>query len=125
MPTTVGEVRESIHYTQLAYNEIGIDAAENMCIQMGYIPQPEPDEIRIIPVAKDGLTDVSLDELDIETGDRFRFAVKVFPSWLSKELEVDADEGIVFKSGTIKIKRDGAGEIRFKVRDAQSVVRVK
>ena len=36
-PTKPGELKSSIHYNQVGYNEIGIEAARNTCILLGYV----------------------------------------------------------------------------------------
>ncbi len=124
MPSTVDEVRKNIHYTQLAYNEIGIDAAENMCYQMGYVPEPEDPQIRIEVVKKDGIINILGDSITAEKGDKIRLAVKVFPTWLTKELEIETGDGIVYKAGTLRIKTDQPAALEIKVRGIEEVINI-
>ena len=116
MPQSVGEVRKNIHYTQLAYNEIGMDAAVNLCYELGYVKTPEDPVIRLLAVTDDGLTDRAGSVLSREGRTKIPFAVKVFPAWLTKELTVTVSEGAKYKAGEIRLSEPGTVDIRAEVR---------
>lgn len=42
-PTTPQSVRNSIHYSQIGYNELGIEAARNTCILLGYMEDTDEE----------------------------------------------------------------------------------
>ncbi len=42
-PKTAWEVKDSIHYNQIGYNEVGIEAARNTCILLGYLEDTDEE----------------------------------------------------------------------------------
>ena len=124
MPSTIDEVRGNVHYSQLAYNEIGLDAAENLCYELGYVQPPAPQDIKIMIVTEDGMTDRAGTTLQM-TGKKLPLAVKVFPTWLSKELSVDAGSNGKYKNGNLRAKGDGPIELTATVRGQTATVLVE
>lgn len=124
MPTTIDEVRGRIHYSQLAYNEIGLDAAENLCYALGYTAQPEVRDIEMIVVTKDGMTDRTGNTLQM-TGKKLPLVVKVFPTWLTKELFIETSSNARYKYGNLRLTGDETAEVMARVRGKTATVWVE
>lgn len=102
MPSTVADVHQSVHYTQLAYNELGRDAAANICYALGYAKAPEDEETQIKLVGEDGYTDMPSAVKSQE--DDMSVTVKIFPAYKAKSLEVMRKEGISLDRWNVRLR---------------------
>lgn len=85
MPSKISDVHEVIHYSQIAYNEMGRDIAMNTIYALKYKNRPDKDYLRIKIVSEDGVTDISnYDASEISTD--MLFIPKVYPTWRTKEI---------------------------------------
>lgn len=92
LPTSLKQIHSTIHYTQLAYNELGRDAANNICYALGYVKQPSATA-KIKIVGKDGYKDIS--SINRTTVKNMNVVVKVFPAWKSKKLAIQKKHEVI------------------------------
>ncbi|MCD7757560.1 MAG: hypothetical protein LUH45_05245, partial [Clostridiales bacterium] len=88
MPTKISQVHSTIHYTQLAYNELGMDAADNICYALGYAKAPTSKVSSVTIVTANGYTSRNKSTAKLSKGSTLKFAVKVYPTYLSKGVTV-------------------------------------
>lgn len=118
MPTSVREVHGGFHYTQLAYNEIGFDAADNICemISAGKNGKAGVEEIEL--VMEDGVTDRSGTTVNVTAGKYVPFAVKVFPASRQKDVRISCSDNVIYDSKGLMItdEADSKGNITGEVK---------
>ena len=112
MPSKVTDVHQSVHYTQLGYNELGRDAAANICYALKYVKAPE-SETQIRLVGTDGYTDITSAVKAKE--DDMSVTVKIFPAYKAKSLEVMRKEGISLNRWNVKLQSDNyfSGQVKY------------
>lgn len=112
MPSKVIDVHQTIHYTQLGYNEIGKDAAANICYALGYAKAPQADT-QISLVGGDGYTDLS--SAVKSQDDDMSLTVKVFPAYKAKQLKVMRTEGIALDKWNVKFQSENyfSGRVKY------------
>lgn len=112
MPSQVADVHPTVHYTQLGYNEIGKDAADNICYALKYANAPA-SETRVQLVGADGYTDI--DSAVKSKFDDMSLTVKVFPAYKSKSLQVMRTEGIMLDKWNVKFQSDKyfSGKVKY------------
>ena len=107
LPAAIRDVHRGFHYTQLGYNEIGIDAAETIisrvCGKKNTKSAPEKVEL----VMEDGLTDMSGRTAEIPIDKYVSFAVKVFPASMQKDIEIKCSDNVVYDSKGLMITGEG------------------
>ena len=87
MPDKLSDLHSTVHYSQLAYNELGFDAVENLCYAKGYAKAPEVP-VEIMLVGSDGYNEINY--LSAYSQDNTVIA-KVFPTWKNKSISVESD----------------------------------
>lgn len=112
IPSQVEDVHQSVHYTQLGYNELGRDAAANICYALKYAKAPEA-ETQIRLVGTDGYTDITSAVKAKE--DDMSVTVKIFPAYKAKSLEVMRKEGISLNKWNVKLQSDNyfSGQVKY------------
>lgn len=112
MPSQVIDVHPSVHYTQLGYNEIGKDAAANICYALKYANAPK-SETSVKLVGKDGYTDIT--SAVKSKFDDMSLTVKVFPAYKSKSLKVMRTKGILLDKWNVKFQSDNyfSGKVKY------------
>ncbi len=120
IPSTVAEVHETVHYTQLGYNELGRDAADNICYALGYA-EPPKEEATIKIVGSDGYTDVSS---SVSTSsEAMSLTIKISPAYKTKKLKVMRTDGISLNRWNVKFRPDNyfSGKVKFIVGNKNKV----
>lgn len=112
IPSQIEDVHQSVHYTQLGYNELGRDAAANICYALKYVKAPE-SETQIRLVGTDGYTDITSAVKAKE--DDMSVTVKIFPAYKAKSLEVMRKEGISLNRWNVKLQSDNyfSGQVKY------------
>ena len=111
MPVSLNEVHETIHYGQIVYNEIGYDAAENICFALG-ICEPEIKEIQSVSfVTDDGITVRNGQNIRVPEKRRQPLAVRILPSYLSKQAELEMSGNLDFSPLGIRLKEGQEGSV--------------
>lgn len=112
MPSQVADVHPSVHYTQLGYNELGRDAAANICYALKYASAPK-SETNIKLVGEDGYTDITSSVKS--KFDDMSLTVKVFPAYKSKLLKVMRTKGIMLDRWNVKFQSDNyfSGKVKY------------
>lgn len=85
LPASLKQIHSTIHYTQIAYNELGKDAVNNICYALGYVKRPSA-KAKIKIVGQNGYKEIS--KINRTSVKNMNAVVKVFPAWKSKKLEV-------------------------------------
>ena len=95
-PTTPKQLKSSIHYNQIGYNEVGIEAARNTCILLGYLGDTD-EETTVRFVNWTGYEDVS--EIKYETyGMPGTLVVPIVsPVYRSKTVSFTVTEGLKYE----------------------------
>ena len=112
LPTTMDEVHGSVHYTQIGYNELGIDAAENICYALGYC---RPERLKV-----DSVSFITADGTRIRNGEtvgmqekvRNVLAVRVSPAYMTKAVEVHTSDNLIFNETGVRILYGEEGTVR-------------
>jgi hypothetical protein len=112
LPTTMDEVHGSIHYTQIGYNELGIDAAENICYAMGY---SRPGRLKV-----DSVSFITADGTRIRNGEtvgmqekvRNVLAVRVSPAYMTKVVEIRTSDNLIFNEAGVRMLYGEEGTVR-------------
>lgn len=112
MPSKVIDVHPGVHYTQLGYNEIGRDAATNICYALKYASAPETETV-VKLVGEDGYTDIT-SEVQTNFGE-VSLTAKVFPAYKSKSLKVMRTEGIELNKWNVRLLADKyfSGKVKY------------
>ena len=92
LPTSMKQIHSTIHYSQVAYNELGRDAVNNICYALGYVSRPST-KAKIKIVSKDGYKDINL--INKTVTKNMNIVVKVFPAWKSKKLTIQNKSKII------------------------------
>ena len=95
-PTTPADVHQTIHYSQIGYNEVGREAARNALIMLGEIEAPAVEtSVRLL--SWDGYTEVT--EIHAMTsGNSTTLVVPVvYPVWKSKTMTYAITEGLTYE----------------------------
>ena len=104
LPTSLSQIHSTIHYTQLAYNELGRDAANNICYALGYASRPSATT-KIKVVGKDGYKDIS--SINRTAVKNMNVVVKVFPAWKSKKLAIQRKHEVIsYDKWKVKFKEN-------------------
>lgn len=104
LPTSLNQIHSTIHYTQLAYNELGRDAANNICYVLGYVKKPST-KVKIKLVSQDGYTDIS--KINRTAVKNMNVVAKIFPTWKTKKLKVNAKSGAIsYDKWLVKFKEN-------------------
>lgn len=112
MPTQVIDVHPSVHYSQLGYNEIGKDAAANICYALKYAKAPE-SQTSVKLVGQDGYTDIT--SAVKSPFDDMSLTVKISPAYKSKSLKVMRTEGVALDKWNVKFQSDNhfSGKVKY------------
>ena len=108
MPDEVRDLHGSIHFSQIADNEIGMDAAENICCVLGLIDPGAVENPGIEFLTESGVQPGNSIIIPAEI-EKPLFAVRVFPAYMTGKLELSYTDNIRIKNGIPK--RIGPGEI--------------
>lgn len=115
MPEVTKDVLGIVHYTQIAYNEMGFDGAESVCSYLGYFKsEDEPEIVKV--VLEDGVEDVSGTGIRIPEDESVPLAIKVYPAGLEKEAVTETSDNINLSPSGIQIRGDKQGYIKISVR---------
>lgn len=120
LPSTMNEVHGSIHYTQIGYNELGFDAAENICYALGYC-RPEKMKVESVSfITADGTRVRNGETVAMQEKVRNVLAIRVAPAYMTKTVEVNTSDNLVFnetgvrmlygEEGTVKVRQGGLKE---------------
>lgn len=92
LPTSIKQIHSTIHYTQIAYNELGKDAVNNICYALGYVKRPST-KATIKIVGEDGYKEIS--KISRVNCKNMNAVVKVFPAWKSKKLSIQRKSDVI------------------------------
>lgn len=123
MPDTLEEVHETIHYTQIAYNEIGSDAAYNICCNLGLCPMEKEKIESVTFITDDGITERNGETVYVPAKRRQQLAVRVQPSYLTKALVLELSDNLDFACTGLRIREGSEGEIRVRQGRAEESIR--
>ncbi len=114
MPSCINDVHPKIHYTQLGYNEIGKDAADNICYALGYAKAPKMTT-KIKLVASDGYNPIS-NVIKTPATD-MTLTLKVFPSYKTKKIVYEKTKGVSLTKWKVGFNADKnfSGRLRFSI----------
>lgn len=124
LPESVADVHCQIHFTQLAYNEIGIDAADNICYALGYAQAPSTQVESITLVSEDGLTPQNDQELSLAADDTLFFAAKVYPTYLTKTVKVEDSDSLCYAAAGISFRSGTEGTVTFSAGDLSTGIKI-
>jgi len=112
MPSKVADVHQSVHYTQLGYNELGRDAAANICYALKYARAPKA-ETQIRLVGEDGYTDIS--SAVKAPDDDMSVTVKIFPAYKTKSLEIMRKNGVKLDRWNVRLSSSNyfSGKVKY------------
>ena len=111
IPSTLNDVHETIHYTQLGYNEIGYDAAYNICCALG-LYEPEIKEVQSVSyITDDGITIRNGQNIIMPEKRRQLLAVRILPSYLSKQVHLEMSDNLDFSVLGVRLKKGQEGSI--------------
>lgn len=108
MPSKSSHVKNQLHYKQLGYNEIGMDAADNICYARGYAKAPSTTAT-IEVVSLDGYKDMSASSFEQREGTVLLAVPKVYPAWLARDLRVS--QSSAFASSYYRISYPASGSV--------------
>lgn len=114
MPSTLNEVHETIHYTQIGFDEIGFDAAENICYALGYC-QLESETVESVTfLTDDGITARNGETIQVPDDLRQKLAIRIIPSYMTRKVQLEMTDNINYSPAGVRVKRDETGIIRVK-----------
>ncbi|MCD7837774.1 MAG: hypothetical protein LUG65_02535 [Clostridiales bacterium] len=125
MPTKISQVHSTIHYTQLAYNEIGMDAADNICYALGYAKAPTSKVTSFTIVTANGYTNRNKSTAKLSKGSTLKFAVKVYPTYLSKGVTVTTTSSTKYTVSGITLTAKKNSKITVKAGSKSSYITIK
>lgn len=112
LPTTLDEVHGSIHYTQVGYNELGIDAAENIIYAMGY-SKPERRKVDSVSfITADGTRIRNGETVGMQEKVRNVLAVRVSPAYMTKAVEIRTSDNLIFNEAGVRMLYGEEGTVR-------------
>lgn len=119
LPKKMSRVHPKVHFTQLAYNEIGSDAAENICYAKGYATPPVPQaDVEITIVGQDGINSINDETVRTGIGVPVPLVIRISPAYLTDTANLSLSNasltvgGLVMESseeGTLSVQ---SGDIR-------------
>lgn len=112
LPSTMDEVHGSIHYTQIGYNELGFDAAENICYALGYC---RPERLKV-----DSVSFITADGTRVRNGEtvgmqekiRNVLAIRVSPAYMTKTVEIKTSDNLVFSEAGVRMLYGEEGTVK-------------
>ncbi len=125
MPTKISQVHSTIHYSQLAYNEIGMDAADNICYALGYAKAPTSKVSSVTIVTADGYTNRNKSTTKLSKGKTLKFAVKVYPTYLSKGVTVTTTSSTKYTVSGITLTARKNSKIKVKAGSKSTYITIK
>ncbi|MCD7843804.1 MAG: hypothetical protein LUG17_04180 [Clostridiales bacterium] len=125
MPTKISQVHSTIHYTQLAYNEIGMDAADNICYALGYAKAPTSKVSSVTIVTANGYTNRNKSTAKLSKGSTLKFAVKVYPTYLSKGVTVTTTSSTKYTVSGITLTAKKNSKITVKAGSKSTYITIK
>ena len=112
LPSTMDEVHGSIHYTQIGYNELGIDAAENICYALGY-SRPERRKVDSVSfITADGTRVRNGETVGMQEKVRNVLAVRVSPAYMTKAVEIRTSANLIFNETGVRMLYGEEGTVR-------------
>lgn len=108
LPSTVVDVHPNVHFTQIAYNELGKDAAANIIYALGIVAPPEDTITDIRIVGADGYNDLS-GNISLSENMCLTAAVKVYPVYYTKRLKVAVSGNTKYNIYGITLCKDETG----------------
>ncbi len=123
-PTKPTDVKDSIHYNQIGYNEVGIECARNACILLGYLPDTdEPTELCFVDWT--GFETVSSRKAMTAAQSATLVVPLVTPCYRSKSVTYTLSEGLSWNSYDLLAARyDVSGTLTGTVGGAETSVAV-
>ncbi|MCD8051397.1 MAG: sialate O-acetylesterase [Clostridiales bacterium] len=125
MPTKISQVHSTIHYTQLAYNELGMDAADNICYALGYAKAPTSKVSSVTIVTANGYTSRNKSTAKLSKGSTLKFAVKVYPTYLSKGVTVTTTSSTKYTVSGITLTAKKNSKITVKAGNKSTYINIK
>ena len=92
-PTTPLDVHPTVHYTQIGYNELGLEAARNTLYNLGVLTPPENEMVEVKFVGWDGYTEIGSVAADASASDRLVVPM-VSPVYMSKSVTYNVVNGV-------------------------------
>ncbi|MBQ4060665.1 MAG: metallophosphoesterase [Bacilli bacterium] len=123
-PTTPKAVKDTIHYNQIGYNEVGIEACRNTMYLLGYLDDPI-DKPEVDFYNWTGFEKVSEIEASLGVQSSTLVVPIATPCYKAKEIDFEVSEGLIYNyfdltvesassSGTLKVK-NAANDAEVKV----------
>ncbi|MCD8147136.1 MAG: hypothetical protein LUD84_07670 [Clostridiales bacterium] len=125
MPTKISQVHSTVHYSQLAYNEIGMDAADNICYALGYAKAPSSKVSSVTIVTANGYTNRNKSTTKLSKGSTLKFAVKVYPTYLSKGVTVTTTSSTKYTVSGITLTAKKNSKITVKAGSKSTYITIK
>lgn len=125
MPTKISQVHSTTHYSQLAYNEIGMDAADNICYALGYAKAPTSKVSSVTIVTANGYTNRNKSTVKLSKGKTLKFAVKVYPTYLSKGVKVTTTSSTKYTVSGITLTARKNSKITVKAGSKSTYITIK
>ncbi|MCD8189831.1 MAG: hypothetical protein LUD78_06360 [Clostridiales bacterium] len=125
MPTKISQVHSTIHYSQLAYNEIGMDASDNICYALGYAKAPSSKVSSVTIVTANGYTNRNKSTTKLSKGKTLKFAVKVYPTYLSKGVTVTTTSSTKYTVSGITLTARKNSKITVKAGSKSTYITIK
>lgn len=115
MPTTTADVHGYYHNSQLAYNEIGFDAAETACAYLNYYEDDKSRIGSIQMVLEDGKIDVSDGTINLKPNNTVPFAIKVYPASRTKDVAIYPSSNVRITPSGITLLDENVGNVRISI----------
>lgn len=122
-PTTPKAVKDSIHYNQIGYNEVGIEAARNALYLLGEIPEPET-KTTVTFYNWTGFEKVTAIESSIAGCSNTLVVPVVSPCYKSKQVIYEASEGLEYNYYDLIDTTGNGGTLRASI-EGSDIVAVK
>lgn len=111
MPTKISQLHSTIHYSQLAYNEIGRDAANNICYALGYAPAPAKSVKSVKIVTANGYTNQNGKTIRVKKNADTPVAVRVYPTYYTKQVKIKTTKGLTWSVSGVKLTNNKTNTI--------------
>lgn len=125
MPTKISQLHSTIHYSQLAYNELGRDAANNICYALGYAPAPAKKVTSVKIVTANGYTNRAGKTIKVKKGSNTAVAVRVYPTYYTKRVKIKTTKGLTRSVSGVKLTNSKTNAITATADGKQAKLTVK
>lgn len=112
LPAKLTDVHKTIHYTQIGYNEIGADAAYNICCALDLCRKESQRVTSVTFLTQDGKKARNGETVQVPAEKRQPLAVRVEPAYLTKTVKVELSDNLDYAFTGLRIKEGTGGEVR-------------